>query len=140
MPIRLDCVNEQMSESGRSYSNETTRVMEAKQIDGVWIPTSVVRRSGTSVSEWETEIAYEITKFERGTVADKDLEVSFPPGTEVVDLVARIAYRVLPNGGHEMLPLYDADAGEIIDPRPTSVNEAVKMAPEDKDPRLDGQD
>ena len=85
----------------------------------LWIPAKASGRISVSGIDNETELAIEVSSFSRNTVTDEDLDLDFPPGTEVVDLVARIAYRVLPGGGTEMLRLVDAATGELIARRMT---------------------
>ena len=125
MPVRY----ERLYKRGEAYNSLSMRVAQARQVDGLWVPTKVVQLAGTSAdTNWETETLYEVSEFTRGTVADKDLEVAFPPGTDVVDMIRRVHYRVLPNGSMEFLPLYDSDTGKVIDPSITSVEDAVNNA------------
>lgn len=110
-------------------NSELQTVTESEQIDGVWVPMKVVRRTGsTAVPGKETEMVYQVKKFSIGTVEDADLEVKFPPGTEVVDNIAKVAYRVNDQGPPEMIPLVDPQTGQVIDPRPRSMNEALEEA------------
>ncbi len=112
LPIRAEI----LYKVDKNYNSDSSVVEEAIQVDGFWVPKKVFRRTGTSAGDGQGENTYQISTFTRNTVTDKDLEIDFPPGTEVVDTIAKTAYRVLPNGSHEMLPLFDSETGKVIEP------------------------
>lgn len=101
MPIRAEI----LYKVDENYNSDSSVVEEAIQVDDFWVPKKVFRRTGTSAGDGQGEITYEISTFTRNTVTDEDFEISFPPGTEVVDTVENVSYRVLPSGAVEMLPL-----------------------------------
>lgn len=111
---------------GKFVGRASHNVTEAKEIDGFWVPTKVVQRTANVVSEHETQWLYEVSDFERGTVTDEDFEITFPPGTEVIDSIVNLAYQLLPGGGVKMLPLADAQTGEMINPPDTSAEDALE--------------
>ncbi|MBN2584410.1 MAG: hypothetical protein JXL80_15220 [Planctomycetes bacterium] len=113
---------------GNNRDYETTQVTHAKSVDGFWVPMSAICSSGTTSSAEQTEIVYEVSEFVRGAVKDEDLKIAFPPGTEVVDAIRKLAYRVLPDGRCNMLPFADAETGEVLDPRETPLDEALEIA------------
>lgn len=120
MPVRF---------SHRSRVFEDHEVVEAKKVDGLWVPTKVVARSGfMATSQHVTEVVCQVTAFTRNTVTDKDVTVEFPPGTEVVDFVRRIAYRVTKAGTIELMPLYDTQTGKMLDPRDRPLEAALADA------------
>ena len=116
-------------QKGASYNSAAWTVEEAIEVDGFWVPKKVIQIGGTSVADEETKVVYEISKFTRNTVTDKDFEINYPPGTEVVDKIANSVYRVLPAGGYEPLPFYDSATGEVIDRR-ISIDQAPSELPE----------
>jgi hypothetical protein len=87
-------------------------VEDAKQFGEVWIPTKVVKWSGTSEADYNI-INYSLSQFASGSVTDKDCEVTFPVDTEVVDVVTKVAYRIKEDGSQEVLPLYDPKTGKV---------------------------
>ena len=122
MPVRADI----RYEKDGNFNSESSVVEKAIQVDGFWVPKKVFRRTGTSVSDGQGENTYEVSVFSRNTVTDDDFKIEFPPGTEVVDTIAKVAYRVLPGGGIKMLPLVDSDTGELIRPIDTPIDEAIE--------------
>jgi hypothetical protein len=133
MPVRMD-IHYQVHEN---YNSDLSVVKEGTEVDGFWVPKTVFRRTGTSVSDGQPEYTYEVSTFTRDTISDADFEIEFPPGTEVVDAIENIAYRVLPDGGLEPLPLYDAASGEVI--KPDTVvpgSESLKSDAQREDGRL----
>ncbi len=109
MPVRAEV----LYKYGDNYNSDSSLVQEAIQVDGLWVPKTVFRVTGTSASEEQTENTYQITAFARNMVSEEDFRIDFPPGTEVVDRIAGVAYKVLPNGGIELLPLAD-ESGKIL--------------------------
>lgn len=97
---------------------EFTEVKEAKQIDGFWVPMKAFRRSETVVSRAETELTYAVDEFKLGVVKEEQVRVDLPPGTEVLDTIKKKAYRVLPDGQTELLPLYDEATRTLLRPGP----------------------
>jgi hypothetical protein len=124
MPVR----QEFRYEKGQNVNYESLVVDEAKEVDGIWVPMKVTLRSGTSAVPGVVSLfVYVVKQFEFGGVTDDDFKLAFPPGTEVVDRVAKIAYRVLENGNVEMLPLLDSDTGRVLSAaNPLSVDEAAR--------------
>jgi len=112
MPVRAEILYKQ----GENYNSDSMMVDEALEVDGFWVPKKVLRTTGTSVSDGQGKYVYEVSEFTRNTVTDEDFEIEFPPGTKVVDTIANFAYRVLPGGAAEPLPLYDPVSGEVINP------------------------
>jgi hypothetical protein len=111
MPIRYEYLYQLKS----SYNSDSMLVQEARQIDGFWIPTKVLRRVGTSASpDHETETIYQVESFSLGATKDEDLVLDFPVGARVVDAVTRKAFRVLSNGESEPMPYLDGATGEIV--------------------------
>jgi hypothetical protein len=89
----------------------------------------VLTRSGLNEeSGTETQVKFVVERASLGKVEERDMKVEFPPETHVVDFVGMIAYRVLPNGGREFLPLGDPRTGKIFDPRNRPLDEALKDA------------
>ena len=107
----------------------TLEATRFEKMDGLWVPMKVVFRSRASEDKtfW-TEKVYDVTDFARRTVTDQDLEVSHPPGTEVVDTTIGIAYRVLPGGRAEMLPYLDSRTGKTLIPPSKDLDEILASA------------
>jgi len=101
-----------------NYNSDVMSVTEAMEVDGFWVPRKVLRTTGTSISDGQGKNTYEISSFTRNTVTDDDLKIEFPPGTEVVDSVKMIAYRILADGRFETLRLYNPATGEVSNPYP----------------------
>ena len=94
MTYWLDPARDYMPERSKyrtSYKNTDNggahaEVLDAKQIDGVWVPMQIVRRNLQSdKSTRETEYDYKVQSFDRAPIADKDLEVQFPLNIHVLD-------------------------------------------------------
>jgi hypothetical protein len=114
MAVRKEYLYE--SPDKKAYNKEFTEVLEAKEIGGVWVPIKALRRSGSSVSRKETEILYEVTTFEVGTVKLEDVEIVFPPGTTVVNAIEKICYTIQSDGTQKPLGLYDPTTGTVKQP------------------------
>ena len=126
MPVRAEYM---YKHPNGDYNSESTVVKDAKSVDRFWVPVHVVRRTGTSAyPEAQTECVYDVNSFTRNTVTDDDFKIEFPSGTEVVDAIANVAYRVLPGGQAELLPLADAKTGKMIIPSDTTIDDALKEA------------
>jgi hypothetical protein len=99
---------------------ETHTVTGFQEVGGLCVPKMLVCRSGTTaVPGIETEYKYVVTKFERGVVQDDELELPFPPGTEVVDSIRHVAYDIMPDGGPRYKELYNPATGKVtINGRP----------------------
>ena len=122
MPVRAEV----RYEHGEVYDFDVSTVEEALEVDGLWVPTRVVQRTGYSLDERQNECIFEVSTFSRNTVTDADFEIEFPPGTEVINRVAKRAYRVLEGGGVEMMPLFDSDTRETIQPADMSIEGALE--------------
>lgn len=110
LPVRFEF--ESKRPNGGVGNWEKQWVEDAKQFGEVWIPTKVVKWSGTSEADYNI-INYSLSQFASGSVTDKDCEVTFPVDTEVVDVVTKVAYRIKEDGSQEVLPLYDPKTGKV---------------------------
>ncbi|GEM_PF-2561010 len=92
---------ESKAPNGKSLWRTEKFVVEDSQLVGdVFMPTKlrelICGSSGgaDTVSVLETKV----TKIEAGTVKPKDLEITFPKGTEVIDVIKGLSYTVGSNG------------------------------------------
>jgi len=92
-------------EQNGAYSARHDEVVVPFQVSGVWVPKEAVHVTETSSFEERSEFKYSVTSFEIGTVTPADVEIRFPIGTEVTDLVNQVVYTVLPDGRRRMEPL-----------------------------------
>ena len=88
--------------------------------------------TGTSAYHEESEFKYDVTVFEIGTVKPGDVQIDFPAGTEVTDMVHNVAYEVLAAGKKKLLPMVITEKRMVRRP-PTEdvtalpVEEAAKL-------------
>lgn len=93
------------------WDRSSEEVLKAEQVDGIWVPKLAVRRVESSgYPEW-SEITYDVKSFSIGNVTDRDVEVTFPTGSRVVDTVNHIAYFIQPGGNYRLIPLGERGAG-----------------------------
>lgn len=92
-----------------AHSARQTEVLVPFQVNGVWVPKEAVHVTETSAYEERSEFKYSVTTFEIGSVAPADVEIRFPVGTEVSDMINQVVYTVLPDGRRRMEPLAQID-------------------------------
>jgi hypothetical protein len=109
----------------KGYNKEYSDVLDSTQVSGVWVPTKVLRRTGTSVSRKETEIIYSVTDFKIGTVKAADIEIVYPPGTRVIDQIEKVSYVVQPDGTQKPMSFYDVGTGTVRTPNSDANLKAV---------------
>jgi hypothetical protein len=80
-------------------------------VNGLWVPTKVIQDRSLGTKLGISRFSYDVSRFERGTVADAQLTVDFPIGTQVVDHINKFAFQVLPGGGQKFLPLFNPETG-----------------------------
>lgn len=71
--------------------DEWEKLLEEKEIDGVWFPMKV-RREAKLYGKNGAIFDMVTTSVKIGAVTDEDLKVVFPPGSEVTDRINKIAY------------------------------------------------
>lgn len=99
------------------YNKEFSEVLEAKEIDGIVVPTKVLRRAGSSVdTSKETEIVYLVTEVSIGSVKPADIEVAFPVNTRVIDDIKKVSYVVQSDGSQRPERFYDPQSGTLRTP------------------------
>lgn len=87
---------------GEYWRKESLVVESTKDLgDGIWFPTAIEEELQTSalgasvISIFETTVA----NVQLGAVSHDDLELVFPPNTEVIDVVKGVSYTADGNGG-----------------------------------------
>ena len=109
LPVRCEF---QTVVNGKRTNWETHWITEAKQLGEVWVPMTLIKHSGTSSPDYNIYV-YTVSAFDIGTVQERDLEITFPTGTLVVDRVKREAFRVNADGTRTLTEMYDASTGKI---------------------------
>ena len=107
-----------------------TKVTEATQIEGFWVPTRVVW--GAKMIGDDSQIqerTYTATKFSLGTVKEADLLVDMRPGAEVVDVSTGIAYKIDAEGKATAKPLGDSKTGKARTATDAELAEALEINP-----------
>lgn len=100
--------------NGSSTSLE--EVKASRKIDGVWIPTAIVKRlANVSMSSFN-DIYWSVKTFSRAEVSEDDLLVRYSAGTRVVNEVDKTAHLVLADGSLQQLSYYDPVAGKVHNP------------------------
>jgi len=106
LPVRGEARWDQ--EDGPDWRTEEFVVEESRLVANVWMPTRLkefirvghvelnpeTKHLRNVVAIWDTEVL----EIEHGTVTPDDLEVVFPPGTEVVDAIDGVSYVVGKDG------------------------------------------
>jgi hypothetical protein len=119
-------------EMGDVQSFGTTEVTEFSQIDGAWVPSHVVVKSGhPGKSTVEGQTVYSIQSFSFDPPDESALAVDFPIGTEVVDEVAKRAYTILAGGATKEQPIFDPKLGVMMlngKPLPSSSDTPTPLA------------
>ncbi|MEI8195301.1 MAG: M56 family metallopeptidase, partial [Phycisphaerae bacterium] len=94
-------------------------VTEAKQVDGIWVPTKAARLHRAPRGpreEGDTEQTFQATAYKLKHLKDADLQVVFPVGCIVKDYVRKVGWKVTPHGD-EMIGVLDTSTGKLSDPR-----------------------
>ncbi len=85
-------------ENAAEWHERIVTIHDAKQIDGVWLPSRVQdairswRSDGGRFTVWEIELLDASV----GNVTHDEIDIEFPPGTEVVDAIAGVNYFTAP--------------------------------------------
>lgn len=103
---------------GKRANYERTDVTNAAQVGGLWFPFKAVRHSGTAILPEETKIDYAVSDVVVGREADETMSVKWPAGTQVVDMIEKVAYRVREDGGRDFIPIYDEKSRTVVRPEP----------------------
>jgi len=108
----------------KAYENSDFREVAP----GVWFPFKLVYRGAPSGDDELTRCTFtvESMKLLESQLTNSEFELQFPNGTLVHDRVLGMAYRVLADGGVEMLPLYDPTTGETIGVSSVSTDEVIR--------------
>lgn len=104
----------------------TYETVEAREVDGLWVPTRVVTR--VRIENVEGVRTYVVRSFTRGKVTDDDLRLSFPEGATVNDRVGDVMYRVGRGGRPEPMRFAGAD-GKVRVPDEAELADAVAVNP-----------
>jgi hypothetical protein len=92
-------------ERNADYMAHHEEVVVPFQVNGVWVPREALHVTETSAYHERSEFKYQVTTFEIGSVKPADVEIPFPSGTRVTDMVYQVAYTVLPDGRRRLEPL-----------------------------------
>jgi hypothetical protein len=83
------------SAGGELWTKAALQAMQYRQISGIWVPMEAIWTSeGSRAPNQRMEIHFTVDDFTIGTVTEKDVQVLFPKGTNVVDTRQDIAYVV----------------------------------------------
>lgn len=96
-------------ERNADYMAHHEEVVVPFQVNGVWVPKEALHVTETSAYHERSEFKYQVTTFEIGSVKPADVEIPFPAGTRVTDMVYQVAYTVLPDGRRRLEPLAQPD-------------------------------
>jgi hypothetical protein len=110
MPVRF---SHEYRAGERMVGSETHEVTAKKQVNGVWLPTEIIRRVKGEGGKVLEELVCTASSFELGNVTDSDLKVEFKAGTKVVDLRDKTAFEVGQDGSRTSIPLFDPVTGKV---------------------------
>jgi hypothetical protein len=105
MPVRMRKEWFAGSPDGNSYSQapfhtKTHRVMEAKEVrPDLWVPTRTIQVSEAPRNpDPLVQEEFIVTRLSMDALSPETFEVDFPPGTEVIDWINQVCYRILEDG------------------------------------------
>lgn len=100
---------------------------------GIWVPEQVdVIAQTAAVPSSETHVIYELESFKGGPITEKEIEVAFPPGTEVLDKINHVAYTTTASGGYSLLPLADSRMQTLAIPPEGAVTNQINATTRDR--------
>jgi hypothetical protein len=79
---------------GKLRGFEYGKVVEESQVNGVWLPVRVNHLTANMSTGLSTEAAVTVTSVRLNALTEKDLQVTFPVGTEVDDRIQQKAFLV----------------------------------------------
>jgi hypothetical protein len=82
----------------------------------VWVATKTNRIDDIAPLPTLGETRYVVDHLEIGTVKAQDVEVRFPVGCHVMDLVQKVAYTILPGGRYELTRFANSESHKIFNP------------------------
>src|SRR5207249_3454775 len=109
------------------------QALEARQIDGVWIPFKVLLRAGLEPGRKDRgEELFTVNEFRLGVDLDPTFAVDFPTGCTVADRFGRVQYEIGENGVATLLPIRPGREPQTIKPTAADVMRAIAQNPPSK--------
>jgi thiol-disulfide isomerase/thioredoxin len=116
--------------TGRFSHGASQRVTQANQIDGLWVPMTVlVTVRHVSDPSTDQERIYTVSKFTLGDVKDDDLKVDFGPGAQVVDATTHVAYHLDADRKPTAQPLADVKTAKAYTANEQELADALAVNP-----------
>jgi hypothetical protein len=101
----------------------TLEVREAQLVHGIWLPTTAIGRTEQPTKRDGTqESTFDFHNWRIGDLVERDVEVTFPVGTHVVDSVKNVDYVINPNDTYELRPLVVSNEHVLLEPSKSTVS------------------